>query len=143
MSGRASETTSKLQSFLADKKDTTNVVIEWQDINYLMRMKDQKKSKFMKPVYYQKKILNGLSGRAVSGELLAIMGPTGCGKTSLLNCLAARMPSGGAKNSKLSGRILINGVDRNDEKFRKTSAYVLQVNLLIYSLLTIVNYCYY
>jgi ABC-type molybdenum transport system ATPase subunit/photorepair protein PhrA len=31
------------------------------------------------------------------------MGPTGCGKTSLLNVLAARMPEGGSSNLKLTG----------------------------------------
>lgn len=54
------------------------------------------------------------------------MGPTGCGKTSLLNVLAARVSSGGSANSKLSGTITLNGTPRNDADFRKISAYVLQ-----------------
>lgn len=54
-------------------------------------------------------------------------GPTGCGKTSLLNCLAARVTSSSSnKNTKLTGSIYVNGVIRNDESFRKISAYVLQ-----------------
>lgn len=51
---------------------------------------------------------------------------TGCGKTSLLNVLAARVPSGNANLAKLSGSIRVNGVPRNDDSFRGISAYVLQ-----------------
>jgi len=54
--------------------------LEWKELNYKMRIKDSKQSRFMKPVYNNKSILDNVSGKAVSGELLAIMGPTGCGK---------------------------------------------------------------
>ena len=62
----------------------------------------------------------------VTGELLAIMGPTGCGKTSLLNILAARVPDASANVSSLTGKVKINGENRNEAKFRSISAYVLQ-----------------
>jgi len=54
------------------------------------------------------------------------MGPTGCGKTSLLNVLAARVSSGGAASTMLTGSITVNGTPRRDEDFRRISAYVLQ-----------------
>ena len=50
-----------------------------------------------------KAILRGLSGFASPGELVAIMGPSGAGKTSLLNCLAQR-------SAGYSGEVLLNGV---------------------------------
>lgn len=50
------------------------------------------------------------------------MGPTGCGKTSLLNALAGRLPAGG----ELEGSIMINGTPRQ-ESFRNYTAYVMQV----------------
>jgi len=53
------------------------VVLEWNAISYSVFLKDPNKSTFMKPVYTDKLILKGLDGRARSGELLAIMGPTG------------------------------------------------------------------
>lgn len=52
------------------------------------------------------------------------MGPTGCGKTSLLNILAARVHVN--EYASLSGKVLINGQKRDDSVFRKISAYVLQ-----------------
>ncbi|KAJ1482634.1 P-loop containing nucleoside triphosphate hydrolase protein [Baffinella frigidus] len=39
------------------------------------------------------RILNGISGEARKGRLLAIMGPSGAGKTSLLHVLAGVLPS--------------------------------------------------
>ena len=71
---------SKLQKFLSERADNTHVTLEWKELNYKMRIKDSKQSRFMKPVYNNKSILENVSGKAVSGELLAIMGPTGCGK---------------------------------------------------------------
>jgi ABC-type multidrug transport system ATPase subunit len=85
-----------------------------------------KKSTQFRSVYDTNVILKNINGRAESGQLLAVMGPTGCGKTSLLNILAARMPSGGSQNMELSGQVCINGTPRNDDKLRRKSAYVLQ-----------------
>eukprot|EP01040_Poterioochromonas_malhamensis_P000564 gene564-604_t len=110
---------------------TTNRKIEsislvWEDLNFSIRAKDTVKSNFFRPVYKNKRILRNLYGRASSGELLAIMGPTGCGKTSLMNVLAARVADISAANAKLTGAILVNGLPRDDEAFRRISAYVLQ-----------------
>lgn len=40
------------------------------------------------------KILSNLSGRAVAGRSLAVMGPSGAGKTTFLNAVAARLGTG-------------------------------------------------
>lgn len=67
-----------------------------------------------------------MSGSAKSGELLAIMGPTGCGKSSLLNILASRVSNAQSSATSLTGKILLNGSPRDDSLFRRISAYVLQ-----------------
>ena len=109
------------------KADTKEAMrIEWRNVNFSVVEKDGKASKLCSPVYRTKPILQNMQGSAASGELLAIMGPTGCGKTSLLNLLAARVSAAGASNAKISGEILINGQPRNDEGFRRMSAYVVQ-----------------
>jgi ABC-type multidrug transport system ATPase subunit len=102
------------------------ITIEWENIEYAVVSKSPKKSIFNKDEYSNKRILKNVKGRAESGQLLAIMGPTGCGKTSLLNVLAARMPRSNCINTELGGNIYINGVKRVDEDFRRISGYVLQ-----------------
>ena len=49
-------------------------------------------------------ILENVSGEAMPGRVLAIVGPSGAGKTSLLNALAKRVPK---KDAELTGRIFV------------------------------------
>jgi ABC-type multidrug transport system ATPase subunit len=118
---------SKLTSHYAHTRGKEeHVTIEWSNVEYSVMTKDSTKSTYMKNATKNNRILKNVSGRAESGQLLAIMGPTGCGKTSLLNVLAARMPYGNAKNTKITGSILVNGSPRHDENFRSVSGYILQ-----------------
>ena len=64
--------------------ETIAVTLEWQDITL-----------HAQTVSGPKAILSGLSGHANPGELVAVMGPSGAGKTSLLNCLAQRSAGAG------------------------------------------------
>lgn len=72
----------------------------------------------------RKTILKGISGEARAGTMLAVMGSSGAGKTSLLNLLAGRVST--SKGAKASGSVFLNGEARNYNKFRKLAAYVLQ-----------------
>eukprot|EP00039_Didymoeca_costata_P012713 m.184618 g.184618 ORF g.184618 m.184618 type:complete len:667 (-) comp15561_c0_seq2:148-2148(-) len=76
----------------------------------------------------KKNILQGVTGRAMTGDLLAIMGSSGAGKSSLLNLLAGRLSNTG--NLNVSGSVLVNGKPRDWDSFRLNSAYVLQDDLL-------------
>jgi len=51
--------------------------MSWKNIEYAILSKDPATSKPFRPVYKEKKILSSMSGSAESGQLLAIMGPTG------------------------------------------------------------------
>uniref|UniRef100_A0A1B6DZN6 ABC transporter domain-containing protein n=1 Tax=Clastoptera arizonana TaxID=38151 RepID=A0A1B6DZN6_9HEMI len=68
----------------------------------------------------KKIILNGVNGRFRPGYLCAILGPSGAGKTSLLNILA------GFKVAGVTGSILVNGKPRNVTKLRQQSCYITQ-----------------
>lgn len=77
-----------------------SVSITWSELTYTVpvRLGRQLRKRGTKVV------LDGVSGHVPPERLLAIMGPTGCGKTSVLNALAGRLPVGG----KLEGDILVN-----------------------------------
>ena len=72
-------------------------------------------------------ILDDVYGCAHSGEIMAIMGASGSGKTSLLNVLAGRVPTGG-KLEKCA--LYIDGNPRKHETFSRISAYVMQEDSL-------------
>ena len=62
-------------------------------------------------------VLNDINFTIKKGELLAIVGPTGCGKTTFLNCLSKLMPT-------TKGEILIDGEVANPRKHN--ISYVFQ-----------------
>ncbi len=123
---------SELARYFSSSRDANEKVsLIWQDITFETFVKDDTTSKFIAPSYRNKTILNQISGKAESGELMAILGPTGSGKTSLLNVLAARTPVADSAMTRLTGSIWVNGMPRNEKKFREMSAYVIQVKLYI------------
>ncbi|XP_057662117.1 ATP-binding cassette sub-family G member 1-like isoform X1 [Diorhabda carinulata] len=85
--------------------------IEFHDVNYSTKIKNG-----------YKKIIDGVSGKFYSGHLSAIMGPSGAGKTSLLNILTGYQIAGTSGNIKCSSP--------NKRKkilhYRKESCYILQ-----------------
>ena len=62
-------------------------------------------------------VLDGINFTIKEGELLAIVGPTGCGKTTFLNCISKLMPA-------TEGDILIDGEEANPKKHN--ISYVFQ-----------------
>ncbi len=70
-----------------------------------------------------RKIVNGVSGKCSAGETLAILGPSGAGKTSLLNLLTLS-PTG--CNS--YGTVTLNGTPMTQHIFRKSCCLVEQLD---------------
>lgn len=73
----------------------------------------------------KKVILDNLTASVPAGRFVAVMGPTGCGKTTLINALAGRLEFGG----ELSGEVLVNGRPRS-KSYRALVAYVMQDDIL-------------
>jgi len=78
-------------------------------------------------------ILKGVSGKVEKGHFLSIMGPSGAGKTSLLDVLAARQKVG-----KVSGEVYADGIPVQEgpslSAFRSRAAYVFQDEVFIANL---------
>lgn len=76
----------------------------------------------------EKTILSDISGSLTSGEVCALLGPSGAGKTSLLNVLAGRIRSKGSQ--RVTGNMLLDGQPISGSGLRKRIAYVMQQDLL-------------
>lgn len=107
---------------LARVSKILRITLEWKNLTYVVPVGRGKNR-------VEKTILHGLSAQVPPGRLLAVMGPTGCGKTSLVNALAGRLQVGG----KLDGEILVNGKPRG-KGFTSMSAYVMQDDVLFSNL---------
>ncbi|KIW07377.1 uncharacterized protein PV09_02221 [Verruconis gallopava] len=73
-----------------------------------------------------KQILQDIQGAVHPGELLAIMGASGAGKTSFLDILARKN-----KRGEVSGDFYINGEKISDEDFRSVIGFVDQEDTLL------------
>eukprot|EP00762_Andalucia_godoyi_P005691 ANDGO_06467.mRNA.1 Protein white len=100
--------------------------IFWEDLSYSVEFKDPKTKKVA-----SKQILRSVSGCALPGELLFIMGGSGAGKSTLLNAVAWRL-----LNGTLKGTLKVN--DYPEEKYadivKNHSAYVLQADIMLETL---------
>ena len=86
-----------------DDDDAINspiAMLRWSRVGLLSVRSKKKKTTTVQ-------ILENVSGEAMPGRVLAIVGPSGAGKTSLLNALAKRVPKKGAE---LTGRIFVVGI---------------------------------
>lgn len=73
-----------------------------------------------------RKILDGISGRVKSGQVMAIMGASGAGKSTFLDILARKN-----KRGSITGTTLVNGREVSDNEFRKVVGYVDQEDTLM------------
>lgn len=71
-----------------------------------------------------KVLLSAVSGEFYAGHVNAIMGPSGAGKTTIMNVLSAR-----AKHT--SGTIYINGKEDSLSRYSKVMGYVPQDDTML------------
>ncbi|KAK9460334.1 uncharacterized protein V1516DRAFT_676352 [Lipomyces oligophaga] len=76
-----------------------------------------------------KKVLFGVNGMVNPGEIMAIMGASGAGKTSLLDILAHKN-----KDGKVGGEILVNGYKVTENQFKSMIGFVDQEDALMSTL---------
>uniref|UniRef100_A0A0K0E6J2 ABC transporter domain-containing protein n=1 Tax=Strongyloides stercoralis TaxID=6248 RepID=A0A0K0E6J2_STRER len=125
----------KQSTILSKNSIVPSMRLSWHDINSRpsQNVKSKKSKKLDPSSEIMKKrpyILKDVFGIAEPGEVLAIMGASGAGKTSLLNILTQQNLSGLA----LSGKIKINNIEVDGQLLRRLSAYVQQTDLFIGSM---------
>lgn len=98
--------------------------LTWRDLSFSVPLKGRAKKTAAGKTETSKQILSNISGSVRSGQMLAVMGSSGAGKTSLLNLLAGRVTT--SKGAKALGSVMVNAEPRDYATFRKQSAYVLQ-----------------
>lgn len=124
---------SKWKQMLSNQRSDT-AVIEFRDLTYSVSVpkppppgeKPKARKPWQKAEMVDKAILKHITGFARPGQLLAIMGPSGAGKTTLMNLLAGRLQLSG----KLEGELLFNGEKLDRRALKGISGYVLQDDLL-------------
>jgi ABC-type lipoprotein export system ATPase subunit len=119
-------------SIQINKSSRPPIQLEWKDLSFEVKVKAAVPNgvRFPASLKYmfrktERTILFPMSGHVSPGECLAIMGPSGAGKTSLLNVLAQR--------TKGKGQIMINGQNAG-KSFRGLSAFVQQDDVLMANL---------
>ncbi|CBQ68861.1 related to ATP-binding cassette, sub-family G, member 2 (N-terminal fragment), partial [Sporisorium reilianum SRZ2] len=80
----------------------------------------------------RRRVLNGVSGHVQKGEMVAILGASGAGKTSLLSVLSARLD----KSSDIAGQVLFQGQQRDAATWKRLTGFVEQDDLM-FSALTV------
>lgn len=93
-------------------------LLVWRDLHYTVQVPN-KEGKGTVP----RKLLSGINGHCNAGDLTALMGASGAGKTTLMDVIAGRKTEGD-----IAGEILVNGVPK-DETFGRMIGYVEQNDL--------------
>lgn len=121
------QNTLALETEHSDKIDLYFSNLSYSVTNYF------KPARFAKKTAIKRNILNGLSGIAKSGELCAIMGASGAGKTSLLNILSCRINNNPPK-TEIKGEFFANGKKYSSYEYPRFAAYVMQNDVLFETL---------
>ena len=97
-------------------KDAESMSLSWENVVFEVPVADGICGKTTK------QIIKNSSGHFKPGTLSALMGPSGAGKTSLMNVLAGRAPYGEIKE----GKVVLNGLEAEPHMYQKDLAYVMQ-----------------
>lgn len=84
------------------QKNKSSLELVWRNLCYQVNNRNNNKTNTSTNTATTKQLIKHLNGTVRSGELTAIIGPSGAGKTTLIECLAGRRITG------VSGEIEVN-----------------------------------
>ena len=102
--------------------------ITFTDLNYSVTVKNS----MLSSSYSTKQILFGLRGQFLPGNLSAIMGASGSGKTSLLNCISGFYNE--AQGKLAANTVKVNGFYTSPKQMRDIAAFVQQDDVMLDSM---------
>jgi ABC-type multidrug transport system ATPase subunit len=113
------------ESFQNAVRKERPVKLSWHDLHYSVTLPKDKKTGEVKEL----KIIKGVTGYALPGQTLYIMGASGAGKTTLLNLISDRSKTDGKHFKK--GKVLVNNSTEVTQKsFGSLAAFVMQDDIL-------------
>ena len=95
----------------------TAMTVAWRNLTYTVQLNKNLGGG-------SKTLLQGVSGVAMPGKLLALMGASGAGKSTLLDVIAGRKTGG-----EMEGGIFLNGHPKETKSFARLTAYCEQVDV--------------
>jgi ABC-type multidrug transport system ATPase subunit/ABC-type multidrug transport system permease subunit len=95
----------------------TPMTVTWRDVKYTVQLNKNLGGG-------SKTLLQGVSGIAVPGKLISLMGASGAGKSTLLDVIAGRKTAG-----KMEGEIRLNGFKTEPKSFARLTAYCEQQDI--------------
>ncbi|CAG9585744.1 unnamed protein product [Danaus chrysippus] len=109
----------EVEELLGSSSSPAPCTLVWRDVTVHIKLKNGK----------LKRLVNNVSGIAKPGTLVALMGPSGAGKTTLMTALAQRSPD----DTIVDGAIAMNGIPIGDFMHRE-SGYMHQDELFVENL---------
>lgn len=104
---------------IENDESLTKIEVTWSNVSMSKTNKKDKKD--------VKILLENVSGCLKSGETLAIIGPSGSGKSSFLNFLSKKID---LSSLSTSGNILINSTQLTNDELSSITSYILKDNRL-------------
>lgn len=120
----------RIESPVAAAAPAQGLTLQWRNVT--LEVERAKRVKSEEQNGDAIRILDDISGFASPGELLVVMGPSGAGKTSLLNVISGRSTGGLSEQT----AVTVNGRPWTKDAQRRLSTYVLQDDLF-YETLTV------
>lgn len=102
----------------------TPITLVWQDLHYFVTNPKAKAKDAPADLPKELELLKGVTGYCKPGVLMALMGGSGAGKTTLMDVIAGRKTVG-----RITGDITVNGYPKEQKTWSRVMGYVEQMDL--------------